>query len=197
MSEVEGIVVIAFGAQGMDFLSKACKLTGRQAVLSPDVARMAGANFAIGNEDVLAALGRRLEAGALLVEQALHPTLAPDAVTWLAVGRRGTSSNTMFTHLTGVDALGGTAPSHPHDPADFDRCLGLLEMVPALRSEVYRMATVSPQWARLVDNWEAIEVSHLDEVGLGWTKGSSAPRTHALMSDALGLPSRAAGVREH
>lgn len=74
------------------------------------------------------------------------------AVRWLATGERGLSSNTMFTHLTGLQAGSGEV-HYPHDPSDLRRCLLLLEQVPSLREKFPSMAEVSPQWAALVKVW--------------------------------------------
>ena len=103
---------------------------------------------------------------------------------WLANGERGLSSETMAMWL----AMGKLPKwhSHPLDPDDLDRCLKLLEWVPELRAELPRMAGVSRRWAALVANWDRIERSHLDEVGLGWTKARSAPKTYDLMK-SIGL----------
>lgn len=76
--------------------------------------------------------------------------------------------------------------SHPLDPDDFDRCLRLLEYVPEMRPHLHRMKEVSYVWAALVERWEEIERSHLDEVGLSWTKAGSAPKTYELMQSIIG-----------
>lgn len=180
-----GVVVFGYGPQPLDFLSKASKMCGDKAVLDQDVARMAGASFAIGPRDVFAELRQRLETGSLIAQKVETPNLSSDAQRWLANGRRGISSNTMFTVLTGVDAMQDSNQSHPHDPDDLDRCLALLHEVPELRAKLTLMAKASPAWAALIANWEQIERSHLDEVGLGWTKAHSAPKTYDLMDRVL------------
>lgn len=109
-------------------------------------------------------------------------------VEWLAGGRRGVSSNTMVQHLTGWPALDSRYDRKgdiPHDPDDLDRCLQLLEAVPLLRVMLPQMATHSPGWAALVEHWAEIEASHLDEVGLRWTKARRAPKTFALMRKVI------------
>lgn len=57
--------------------------------------------------------------------------------------------------------------------------------MPELRPRFERMASVSPEWAALVARWSEIECSHLDEVGLGWTKARSASKTYALMREVI------------
>lgn len=124
-----------------------------------------------------------------------EPLTPAGLVQWLAGGPRGVSSNTMVQHLTGWPALSGRWDGKgdvPHDPDDLDRCLQLLEAVPLLRVMLPQMATHSPQWAAMVQHWAEIEASHLDEVGLRWTKARSAPKTYALMRkvlDAVRFPS--------
>jgi hypothetical protein len=185
MSNIQGIVVLGFGPQPMDFFSKASKLCGKDAVLSNDVARMAGADFAAGSASALTSLRSRLEEGSLSAQKAETPGLSIAACVWLANGRRGISSNTIFTHLTGIDALSGHPPSYPRDPSDLDRCIALLVQVPELRERFVNMMECSPEWARLVSHWDEIEKTHLDEVGLGWTKAGSATKTYALMKRVL------------
>lgn len=182
---MSGTVVLGYGPQPMDWLTKASKACGKGAVMAPDVARMAGANLAAGQPEALAALRKMLEAGALESVKTEHPSLSPAAIEWLAHGQRGTSSNTLFSHLTGVDAQGDWGASHPYDPADLNRCLVLLNAVPELRLSLPRMGEVSPAWAALIARWDEIEKSLVDEVGLGWTKGRAASKTYALMREVL------------
>ncbi len=81
-------------------------------------------------------------------------------VKWLETGQVGSSSKCMAIWL----AFGERAePFAPSDPDDFDRCLKLLDKAPGLRPLLPRMA----------------------EVGLGWTKANSAPKTYALMRSIL------------
>lgn len=190
--ELSGVVVFGYGPQPITFIKHASKVCGDGAVVDPDVARMAGATFAFGQPELFAELRQRLEMGALIAQRVETPNLSMAATAWLASGSRGRSSNTMFTVLTGVDALGDSGKSHPHDPDDLDRCLRLLEAVPELRPLLPKMAGVSPEWAALISNWAEIERSHLDEVGLGWTKARSAPRTYDLMRKTIESASKEA-----
>lgn len=109
----------------------------------------------------------------------------PGLLRWLANGERGVSSNSIVQHLTGLQTLRGWELDIPHDPDDLDRCLQLLEAVPALRLNLPQMATASPLWAALIERWDEIEASHLDEVGLRWTKAGSAPKTYDLMRSVI------------
>ena len=109
-------------------------------------------------------------------------SLARQVANWMANGERGISSETMAFWLA-FGERNGQHPTHnyPHDPADFDRCLRLLAAAPLLRVLLPKMAEVGPVWAALVTRWDEIERSHLEEVGLGWTKARSAPKTYTLM----------------
>lgn len=185
MNEANGIVVFGFGPQEIDFFSKCEKICGKNSVIDPDLARMAGANFAVGQRDALDKLASRLREGALAAQKNETPGLSDAATKWLANGRRGISSNTIFTVLTGIDALRGWEKDHPYDPADLDRCLLLLEAVPELKPEMHRMAQVSKHWAALIKRWDELVECHVTEVGIGWTKAKSAPKTYALMREIL------------
>lgn len=109
----------------------------------------------------------------------------PGLLGWLANGRRGISSNSIVQHLTGIPALRDWHIDIPHDPDDLDRCLQLLDAVPLLRPLMPQMATASPLWAALIERWDEIEASHLEEVGLRWTKAERAPKTYALMRSVI------------
>lgn len=102
-------------------------------------------------------------------------------INWLANGQRGISSNALFTKLTGIDALGGWGSYAPADPADFNRCLLLLDIAPELRADLWRMKDVSHQWSALVDHWDEVETSFLNEVGFNWSKSKAAPVTYEIM----------------
>lgn len=111
-------------------------------------------------------------------------TLQTKTIKWLATGSTGSSSEAMAFWLAfGQKTCDNYA--HPHDPDDLDRCLRLLDTVPELRQRLHHMSEVSPYWGALLNNWGAIERSHLEEVGLGWCKAHSAPKTYALMREVL------------
>lgn len=183
----QGVVVLGYGPQAMDWLSKAAKLCGKTAIVDPDVARMAGANMAAGDPAALQALRKLLEAGALEAEQAANPGMTPAAVKWLAHGERGVSSNAIFTYLTGVDASRDSGLGHPHDPADFRRCRLLLEQVPELQQRLPGMSGASTAWANLVAKWGDI-CNAMDAEIPYWrdARGGTAPQTYALIRAAVG-----------
>jgi hypothetical protein len=171
----------------MGFFMTASKACGKGAVADTDVARMAGANLAFGAPAALQALRDRLEDGALAAVKASNNGLSQEAARWLAGGHRGTSSNAIFTHITGIDATGFGGFDHPHDPADFKRCRLLLEQVPELAPRLQEMKSVSPAWARLVDAWETI-CATMDTECPDWRGAASrsAPQTYSIIKQAIG-----------
>ena len=81
--------------------------------------------------------------------------ISNEAVAWLAGPHRGTSSNAIFERLTGIPAgADWRFPTHPFDPADFARCLRLLETVPGFAARLGEMQGVSQTWARMVERWD-------------------------------------------
>ena len=178
---------IIFGTVSLRAMPNVLKLAGDDAILSPDIARMLGANFAFGTKTCVDALLAKIKplADAGMIAK-YSSTLSDAACRWLACGERGASSDTMFTHLTGVDAGGGD--HFPWDPADFRRCLLLLEQVPELRDQLPKMATVSTEWAGLVRDWSKISAAFLIECKniLNPKPGSQAPNTYNLIKIAIG-----------
>lgn len=113
----------------------------------------------------------------------------PDsAVLWLAGSDKGISSEAIWHHMTGING----APGHfrysnwPHDPADLGRCLRLLEAVPEWKPRIPEMSKYGKGWAALVPAWDVLENCMLNEVGINWEKGRSAPATYDLMKKTLG-----------
>lgn len=114
-------------------------------------------------------------------------TAGPNLIQWLANGERGISSNTIVTHLTGINAMGQWGRrDHPHDPGDLSRCRLLLEQVPELRMPfVAHMATCSPVWAALTRAWDEL-CALMDEEAPHWRDGrGSAPKTYRRMSELI------------
>jgi len=96
---------------------------------------------------------------------------------WFGEGEVGSSSKAMA--LTSINMPNDG--SYPHDPADFNRCLMLLDCVPEIRNHMDKIREISEKWASLVDEWDVVESMFLNEVGLNWSNGSSAPKTYKLM----------------
>lgn len=110
--------------------------------------------------------------------------LQTKTIQWLAQDETGASSEAMAFWIAFDQAVPDRG-AYPHDPADLDRCLRLLDAVPEMRPLLGKMASVSPVWAALIAQWEPIVRLHLDEVGLGWSKARNAPRTYDLMRKVI------------
>lgn len=111
--------------------------------------------------------------------------MTSNAMLWLANGQRGVSSNTIFTMLTGINALGDWHLDHPYDPADLKRCRLLLEQCPELQDKFENMATVSETWKLLVKDWDSL-CTTMDEECPEWRNGKGvAPKTYAMMKSIL------------
>lgn len=138
------IVVIGYGKQDADFIKRAVRLVGDHANHDTSAARLFGARHMIGSPEGIAILKHCLSQ---------QNPFSMEAMRWLAHGERGRASNTLFTHLVGLDALGDDRPDHPHDDASFRRCRLLLESVPECRGRIGEMARHSAHWAQLVAHW--------------------------------------------
>ncbi len=152
----DGCILIGGGIPITDFVAL-MKSAPKGSVANTDLARLAQAAFAIGLPEQCEALRLRYveqERRRLAIS---YPLLDPAAREWLAAGKQGLSSATIFFHCTGIHpALVRHDPvpaHHPHDVGDFTRCRLLLEAVPAFAERLLEMRTVSPAWALLVDAW--------------------------------------------
>lgn len=106
---------------------------------------------------------------------------------WFAKGKVGISSKAMACVAAGIpldDHCGYS--NHPHDPADFNRCLLLLDAVPEIREYFDKMAEISESWAKLIARWDELETCFHDEAGKNWCKAQRAPRTYELMKQIVG-----------
>ena len=104
-------------------------------------------------------------------------------LTWFVNGATGASSKAMAGCIAGIEH---DNMSYSLDPGDFNRCLLFLAAVPEAREHLNEVATISPVWGRLVARWDEIEKTFLDEVGLDWCNGFSAPKTYKLMQEIIG-----------
>lgn len=153
----------------------------KEALMAPDIAERIGASFVIGEPNDLA----RLRAMDLPVspqrredsEAATQLGLYKVAI-WLRIGERGSSSNAMCKHIFGVPRHAGD--SYPYDPDDLRRCAHFLDATDA-HDKVPLLATVSPQWAGLVERWNELLATLKEEMAVS----NSAPKTYALMQQVL------------
>lgn len=108
-------------------------------------------------------------------------TLPPGAANWLRHGERGTSSEVIFAHLTGLP-IAGRYNWPPLDPVDLRRCRLLLAAVPAFRARLHEMAELGPEWAALVERWDDL-CALMDREAPGMH--GSAPQTYQRMRHIL------------
>lgn len=181
--------VLIEGSLSADWLSNFVKIMPKKTIVSPQLAQMLNCNFAFGlAKDVNALIASITPAAnAAAIASAAARGISEAAARWLATGERGISSNTMFTILTGVDALEGWSPGYPIDPSDLRRCRLLLEQCPELTKEFPRMANASKMWAGLVRDWAAICAAMDKEIPDWRTQRGTAPDTNRLIKLATGL----------
>lgn len=99
---------------------------------------------------------------------------------WAAGRDTGISSMTIYSVVMGVPI---DRADVPHDPADFGRCYRLLQLFPAWRQRLDQVAERHPTWARMVDEWSALEL--LYEEALRTNSGEALyRRLQALRSSA-------------
>ena len=95
---------------------------------------------------------------------------------WIAFGRVGTSSKTMWSAINGVCLKGseyikGGMSNYdvPYDPSDFSRCLEYVESVGVTKQQLQIVKDVFKWWAPFIDNWDKIvelfkSEEHLDRM---------------------------------
>ena len=125
-----------------------------------------------------------LHAGGFLFEENIiknNKFMHEKILKWFANGKVGESSKAMVSAATD-QPFGGYRP-HPSDPADFNRCLLLLEAVPEIRNAMNKIADISEVWKKLVARWDEVEHSFISEVGRDWCNAKNAPKTYNLMKE--------------
>jgi len=101
---------------------------------------------------------------------------------WLSNGKVGASSKAMAFAAIGMP----NTKMIPYDPADFNRCLLLIDEIPEIKERFDKISKLSPTWERLIARWDEIEKCFLEEVGFNWSHGKKAPKTYNLMQDIIG-----------
>lgn len=184
VQERDGCVIVK-GAVRLDLFPHILNMASKDAVMSPDLARMLSANFAFGlKEDVDALIGKLKPVADENILKIHAATLSTSACEWLASGERGMSSNAIFTHLTGINAGDDDNFScHPHDPSDVNRCRKLLKRCPELVPLFPKMAELSKEWASLVRDWDLICKTIDEEKAEG---RQYATRSYQLIKPAIG-----------
>ena len=103
---------------------------------------------------------------------------------WHGGADTGMSSRAIATVIS-MGGWTGEKLAYPHDPADLGRCLRLLRLIPEWKPRMVLMRVTDPVWAAMVDRWDDLEKSMTEEVGIFWEKGTTAPRTYALMRSII------------
>lgn len=111
-------------------------------------------------------------------------SLMTSVMIWLAEDKDvGASATTMAYCACGINK---SMPSHPHDPADFRRCMKLLEKIPEIRKHFPAIRELSPKWRVIIDNWQSIEELLIAEIGdLNNPRNLMANRTYKRMQNIL------------
>lgn len=99
---------------------------------------------------------------------------------WLLSDDTGLSSKAIVAAATGCEGI----MHYPSDPADIGRCFRLLNKIPIAHG-IAKMAEVCPVWKALWEHWSELYNLMDEEVGIGWTKGTSAPRTYHRMKELI------------
>lgn len=96
-------------------------------------------------------------------------------VEWLRSDDTGDSS--LFMAYTMCDAP-YVKSAHPHDPADFHRCVQFLRAVPSAKGNIHKMKETSEVWGNLVEHWDELESLFNEEYPTG-----EAPKLYERMKE--------------
>lgn len=169
------------GSMPLDAMVSITKGMPKNAVMDLHAARMLGVSVALGLPGDLEALCAQPDVAQAAYQRAraIGVGLSENAIRWLALGRQGQSSQTIFQRLTGRHLT--DRESHPHDPGDFGRCRRLLEDVPELAGHLGELAEISEVWGRLVARWACL-CAEMDTEAPNWRDGvGKSPRTYEIM----------------
>ncbi len=106
-----------------------------------------------------------------------------EALQWFLDGDRGVSSEAIVTAALGKYEKRNA--DWPHDVADLGRCLRMLNALPWAKEGLDILAAASSVWKALKDNWDHLEALMDEEVGIGWSKGRSAPHTYEAIRKVI------------
>jgi hypothetical protein len=95
---------------------------------------------------------------------------------WLASDDTGLSSRFMAAVLAGFFDL--PENHHPHDVADFGRCVRMLDAAPELRPRMGMMEKCGPVWSRFIDEWGKLEGMYRKIIK---TKAKFSPELYAAI----------------
>lgn len=110
-------------------------------------------------------------------------TLAMQVLNWQAKGDVGISSATMASIALGMKKnFYHSHFGYPLDPADFNRCMLLVDEIPEIKQHFAAISRSVPAFKGILDNWEELT----DILRKEKKKGKSAPKTYARMQELLG-----------
>jgi len=98
---------------------------------------------------------------------------------WIVGRDTGISSITIWAVMMGVKP---SWPSVPLDPSDFGRCFRMLCLIPGWRARLPEVASVYPEWTRLVGHWQEIESLYMEECSRA---DGMALKTYARMQELI------------
>ena len=78
------------------------------------------------------------------------------ADAWIDSDDTGTSSETIWSALSGRRFIRGGHGSTPMDGSDFGRCYRLIAKIPAWRQRLPEVARAYPHWDPIVRNWDRL-----------------------------------------
>jgi hypothetical protein len=95
---------------------------------------------------------------------------------WWDNGERGTSSETIFSAMSGK---GGHRFDYPYDPDDFRRCRALLDLIPEWRADLSKVSERFPWFTPFAENWDTFDALWNEEFPTG-----KAPKLYQAMQSA-------------
>lgn len=111
------------------------------------------------------------------------------ASEWLLSDDTGTSSKALCARMMGGKPK-RNGFNYPSDPSDFGRCYRLLKLIPEWRVRIHEMSDCGSCWKALVEQWDALEKSYLEEVAIS----NRAEKTYKMMKFILNPVEDADGV---
>lgn len=166
-------VLLTFGDLPIMKMAEVVKMAPKGAVLAPGIASALGASLAAGLPADVEALTKEIRQD--LEKEPPHiPGLTPAVAAWLMGPDTGLSSMAILSKITGVKTRDPKAA--PRDASDFGRCLGLLEVAPEYRDHMNEVATISPEWAAIVERWAEIETLYRSDAP------ESSKKIYAILS---------------
>lgn len=187
--DYHGNCILVFGAVPVSEFGALIRLVPKDSVMDTRLASIAGASFSMGPREETTALIASMSDAAIEKARVMYADtgLSNEAVRWIAVGERGSSSEAIFLKLTGIKPynMNGDATAHPYDPDDLRRCRLLLEQVPELAARIGGMGEVSKEWAALVAKWDVLCRTMDDEAPEWRDGGGRSPDAYALMKECL------------